>query len=299
MTVAKIAKFGLASAIIAISSFSAAAQTPPVITGPSGSSSAAFWYLGGVTPGCCSDLTNWYWTEWPVYLTTNTSDPSPTIVWSTDSPTRVQINASGSSGATLVALGHSAPGAGFDIHIQVTVDGVASAQFPVYIDTAYTQSGTAPSPSSCPFTDFPNGWYATVAYGATGINGATLIPLDVRETFENYLVKYTDENWGVFAEATWTAADWTASNTFVDTILFCWGGPPADTVPNTVTWSTSGTTLIDTETQKFWFGSGTRFVGECGLVHARYEYTDHFADTNLTTPVTSQSACAQGQFVNN
>jgi hypothetical protein len=215
--------FGLC-AIASLCFLPAAAQTSPVITGPSGASSAAFWYLGGVTPGCCSDLTNWYWTQWPVYLTTNTGDPSPTIVWSTDSPTKVSIAANGTTGATLTALGHSAPGAGFDIHIQVTVDGVASAQFPVYIDTAYTQSGTSPSPTTCNYVGATNGWQASVAYGVTGINGVTLVPLDVRETFENYVIKYTGDNWGVFAEATWVASDWTGSNTFVDTVVFCWGG---------------------------------------------------------------------------
>ena len=273
-------------------------QGVPVITGPNGESSVAFWYLGGVTPGCCSDLTNWYWTQWSIKLIPNTSDPNPTISWSTDSPSKVSITANGTTGATLTALGRSAPGAGYDIHIRVTVDGLISDPFPVFIDTPYTQSGTSPSPFACNYVGATNGYQASVSYSVTGVNGATLIPLDVRETFENYTPKYPNENWGVFAEATWHGADWTGNNTFVDTVALCWGGPPAGTIPDTVSWSTSGTTLIATETQKFWFGSGSRFVGECGLVHARNQYTDHFTDTNTTSPVTNQSACAQGTFAN-
>ena len=65
-----------------------ARATPPVITGPpNGATSAAFWYLGGITPSCCSDITNKYWTVWAVNLTLNNPAPNPTIVWSTDSPT--------------------------------------------------------------------------------------------------------------------------------------------------------------------------------------------------------------------
>jgi hypothetical protein len=32
--------------------------TTPTINGPNGANSAAFWYLGGISPDCCNDLAN-------------------------------------------------------------------------------------------------------------------------------------------------------------------------------------------------------------------------------------------------
>lgn len=156
---------------------------------------AAFRYLGGVTPGCCDDLVNKYWTEWTVYLTTNTQDQNPIIQWFTDDPTRLQIVATGTAGAQLFSLGHSAPGTNFDIHIWVTVDGVQSAQFPVFINAPWQQSQTDPSPFdsngnmlTCAGNinaQFPNGWVGQTTNQITDLTGALLIPIDVRETFEN------------------------------------------------------------------------------------------------------------------
>jgi len=118
---------------VLFSCFNAAAQTPPVITGADGATSAAFWYLGGVSPNCCPSLINKYWTIWAVTLALNTSNPNPTVQWFTDSPAKLEITPNGISGAILKARGHSNPGPGFDIHVWVMVDGVSSAQFPVYL----------------------------------------------------------------------------------------------------------------------------------------------------------------------
>ena len=65
--------------------------TPPLIVGPNNSTSAAFWYLGGFIQSCCVDIPNLYYAQWPLYLYTNTTDPNPTIQWSTDSPSKVEI----------------------------------------------------------------------------------------------------------------------------------------------------------------------------------------------------------------
>lgn len=281
----------------------ASAQTQPVITGANGATSAAFWYLGGVSPNCCSDITNKFWTIWAVTLTTNTSDQHPTIVWSTDSPTKVQITPNGTTGATLTAVGHSNAGTSYDINVWVTVDGIKSRAFPVYINTPWTQSHAGPTPSAtCPSLfglQYPNGWVGRVTNSLTDLAGYAVIPIDAHETFENDIPKYTGEDWGIQAEANWPAPDW-SNNSFVDTYALCWGGSP-DPVPPTVSWNTNGTTLIDTNTQKYWIGSSAlgSFQGECSQRQALAWYADHVALSSVTTPISDQSTCAQGSgFLN-
>lgn len=293
--------------------FSALAQNPPVITAadPQGSQNhvgyAAFWYLGGVSPSCCADLDNKFWTQWPVYLTTNTQDPNPVIQWFTDDQTRLQIVPNGAAGATLISLGHSAPGVNFDIHIWVTVDGVQSAQFPVYINTPWQQSQTDPSPFdangnmlTCAGNidaRYPNGWVGRVANQVTDLTGALLFPIDARETFENDQALFAGEDWGIQQEATWAANQW-QNNTFFDTFAMCWSnvGPPT---PQTVAWG-NGNTAISSDTQKYWMGSFSRFNGECSQRQADTWYTDHIAIGNISTPVPliNPYPCAQGQFAN-
>jgi hypothetical protein len=291
----------------------ATAQTQPVITGPTGGSSVAFWYLGGIYPGCCSDITNEYWTGWTVNLAANTPDPNPAVYWSTNSPTKIQIVPNGSTGASLIALGHSAPGGGYDITITATVDGVSSAPFPVLISTIWKVTQSAPNPFACNFVGALNGYQATLTNSATDINGVTIIPLDLHESLENTVSKYPSENWGSPVEGNWAAGTW-SGNTWIDTVALCWGTGTVVGVPQTVwPWSTSGVTEINTLTQKFWFGSAppiphsqnpsTDFQGACPYVQSVNAYTDHVTWTNVITPVPdpvppNKSACAQGQFDN-
>lgn len=281
-------------------------QTPPAIRGPNGATSAAFWYLGDVSPNCCSGLTNKYWTIWAVTLTTNTPDPNPTIAWSTDSPTKVRITPNGQTGATLSAVGHSAPGTTYDIHVSVTVDGIQSAPFPVFINTPWTQSHTGPSPTATCASiwglSYPNGWVGQVTNTIRDLPGYVVTPLDVRETFENDIVKYTGEDWGIPAEANWPADpakhSW-SGNTFVDTYLMCWN-PQGVAIPPTVSWNPNGGTLINTDTQKYWTGSLTGFHGECSQRHSISWYTNHIALGSVTTPISDQSTCLPGKgFLNN
>jgi hypothetical protein len=278
-------------------------QTAPVITSTNGQQTtnyAAFWYLGGITPGCCSDTPNGFYTQWPVYLTTNTQDPNPSIQWSTDSPARLQIVPNGTSGATLISLGHSNPGNSFDIFVFVTVDGLTSSPFPVYINTPWIQMASAPSPGACFFAGATNGWTATITETITDLTGTQLIPIDVHETWENLIPKYPGDDWPIFGEGTWYVRNWTPppQSTFVDSIGFCWGGTPQP-IPQTVAWNPNGGAQIDSVTQKFWAGSDQRFQGECTLRQAVNDYTNHFSYSNGTTPVSNQGICAQGQNANN
>ena len=158
--------------------FHAAAQTPPVITGANGATSAAFWYLGGISPNCCPSLTNKYWTIWAVTLTLNTPHPNPTVQWFTDSPTKLQIVPTGTTGAILEALGHSNPGPSFDINVWVKVNGVSSAMFPVYLNTPWVQSQTGPSSATCVSffgLDYPNGWVGQVTNTVRDLAGNTTL----------------------------------------------------------------------------------------------------------------------------
>jgi hypothetical protein len=279
-------------------------QTAPVITSSNGQQTtnyAAFWYLGGITPGCCNDTPNGFYTQWPVYLTTNTQDPNPSIQWSTDSPSLLQIVPNGTSGATLISLGHSSPvSKTFDINVFVTVDGLTSSPFPVYINTPWTQSASAPNPSACNYVGATNGYLAAFIQTITDLTGTQLIPIDMRETFENYVPKPPDD-WGLPPEATWAVADWSPppNSTFTDTAVLCWGGNPAP-MPPTAPWNPNGGTQFDSFTQKFWAGSpNQRFQGECTVRQAINEYTNHISFSNVTTPVSNQGDCAQGQFANN
>lgn len=271
------------------------AQTPPVITGPSGESSVAFWYLGGVTPSCCADITNKYWTIWSVNLTTNTSDPTPTITWGTDSPSKIQITANGTSGATLSSLGPSGAGTGFDINIWVTVDGVQSANFPVLISTPWTHSTASPTSVTCASilgTGYV-GYVGQFANSATDVDGVQIIPIDVNEAWENDKPLYTGENWGSAANGSWPATDW-SGNTYVDSYLLCYNPSIQTATPTPLSWNTSGTTTVNSDTQKYFFGSRTAFTGECTERKAVTWYRDHVAFSNITTPVTTQSSCASG-----
>ena len=146
----------------------------------------------------------------------------------------------------------------------------------------------------------PNGYYVQYTYSVTDLTGATLVPIDLKESFENHIPKYTNENWGVPGASAWLANQNWSGNTFVDNIIWCWGGDPAGTIPDTDAWNpNSGGPQIDSITQKFWIGTQTAFTGECGLRQALNDFTTYFTYVNVTTPVTSQSICAAGQFANN
>ncbi|HLH41900.1 MAG TPA: hypothetical protein VKV74_02850 [Bryobacteraceae bacterium] len=146
----------------------ALAQGVPVVTGPNGAAAVAFWYLGGITPGCCNDGA-YYYTQSVLYLQPNTTDPNPSVQWITDSPSKVQITPQGGNLVLLTALGHSSPGTNYDIHVTAVVDGVSSAPFPVYINTPWVQSGGSPSSVGCFYYPETQGWQVTVNYTVTNL----------------------------------------------------------------------------------------------------------------------------------
>ena len=264
-------------------------------TGPNKPPSVAFWYLNG------APSIDGYYVTWPICLNTFTSDPSPAITWTSDSQTKVRISPNGTTGATLAATGHSGVGTAYDIHITVTVDGVSSSKVPVFINTPWAQSHTGPSPTyTCTQLfglGFPNGWAGLVTNTVTSLTGGQLVPITSRETFENNKPLYSGEDWGVQGEATWNPSGW-AGHSFVDTYAMCWGGSPSP-IPPTVSWNPNGTTKINSDTQKYWIGSPARFVGECSQRHSLTWYTDHVVLGSVTTPISDQSTCAQGQgFLN-
>lgn len=276
------------------------AQTAPVITGPNGATSAAFWYLGGVTPSCCPELTNKYWTVWQINLAANTQNPSPVVQWSTDSPSKVVITQAGSTGAQLQSIGNSSPGTTFDIHVWATVDGMQSNIFPVFINRPWVQTQTTPSGyGSCASTidaNYPNGWVGRVQNSLTDLTGNALLPLTARETFENSTSLYSGQNWtsSPLTEALWSSTDWTG-NSFFDTYAMCWA---SGAVPPTVSWNASGGTAIYSNTQKYWVGSYSRFAGACTQRQALTWYTNHISIGNKTTPISNPSVCMAGQFAN-
>jgi hypothetical protein len=265
-----------------------------VIQGPNQSSSVAFWYLGG------APSIDGYFVQSSLSLITNSNDTSPTIGWTTDSPAKVSISPNGSSGATLTSTGHSGAGTTYDIHITVSVDGVSSTSFPVFINTPWTQSHTGPSATTCTalFGSGWTGWAGQVTNTVTDLTGTQLVPITSRETFENDKVLYAGENWGTNSEATWAPSSWTG-HSFVDTYAMCWFSSGTPPTPPTVPWNPNGTTKINSDTQKYWIGSGARFSGECSQRHAITWYTDHATLGSVTTPISDQSTCAPGRgFLN-
>lgn len=207
--------------------------------------------------------------------------------------------------ARLTALGHSAPGMTFDIDVWVQVDGISSAQFPVFINTPWTHIQTMPIPtSSCstlfPGEGVPNGWVGRVDNSIQDLTNAIITPIDARETFENNKIIYSGTTWiGSPTETTWTSAIW-QQNTFADVYAMCWGGSPTPNPPTT-SWSLSGSTAINSDTQKYWIGSFFRFQGKCSERKAVTWYTDHIVHNNFTTPIADDSSngpCAQGRFAN-
>ncbi len=282
----------------------ASGQSTPVITGPNGASSAAFWYLGGVTPNCCADLTYKYWTVWQINLAANTPNPSPVVQWFTDSPSKLLITQAGPTGALLQSVGPSSPGNTFDIRVWAAVDGVQSNLFPVFINRPWVQSQVGPSnPGTCAATisaNYPNGWVGRVQNSLTDLTGNAITPLVARETFENSKGLYTNENWTStqLQEAAWSSMEWTGSS-FFDTYALCWAGSANLVIPNTVAWNPNGGTAIYWNTQKYWVGSYSRFVGACTERQALTWYTNHLTIGNKTTPISTPSVCNPGQFANN
>jgi hypothetical protein len=126
----------------------------PRILKTDGSTSAAFWYLGGV-PGTTCDtglacVDGYYLqTRLLVAAPPNDTNPNPTIKWSTNS-TKLSLSddpsASPTGSAEILTSQASSdtvqstllPPSQWSIHVTVTYDGIASDPFPVYINTPFS-----------------------------------------------------------------------------------------------------------------------------------------------------------------
>ncbi len=226
----------------------------PAISGPSGANSVAFWYLGG------APSIDGYSVQQQVTLTTNSSNLSPTITWSTDSPARVSIT-SNSAGALLLSTGPSAFQAGYDVHVTVTVDGVQSLPFPVFINTPFTMTtsdfGEYCNSNGCGCSaDGHAGWagYANlVEHFVTDLLGAKFGPITLNESLENQ--QWLNATYAILtypAATSWTANNWVTSRTaFQDEFSLCVLNPRQPLVPALGSYSPDGGTAVFNQTQKF------------------------------------------------
>jgi hypothetical protein len=271
---------------IATPSTSLFAQGPPTISGNN-----AFWYLNGA-----SDI-NGYFVE--TVLTVNLNGlAGNTITWTTDSSDKVSIQPNGTN-AIIRSLGASGANAGFDIHVTVTVDGVASSPYGLLINTPTSLSGSGPSPfSSCNQEGLSNpGYVEAINYRILDLVGNTLAPIATNESLEHQInvngSNYFTPPQGPPGAAIWSPGrNWNADNTFTDQFGACGFGfsPAAEFQGN------SGTETAS-ETQKFWIGTSFHFQGVCVQHGAVDFFTDHVT-VGALTPVVSKFECNSGVLYN-
>ena len=302
-------------AMILIGALHAAAQTVPVITNAAdGSSSAAFWYLGG------GSSVDGYLVQWRVNLTAPAGDtnPTPTITWSSDRTDLISIApASDGLSAVLTALRSSdttRPGSfptpsSYNIHITAVYDGVSSAGFPVYLNTPFAMTTSASQYCSggvCSCDAFfpregDHGYITLNVSSVQDILGETLVPIRLNESLENQ--HFVAAGWvgsGFPVAGKWTpaggsgAAPWQSNNTFNDYFYIC---TTNTTRTPPITSYGSGTTAIFTETQKFWIGTTTAFSGVCAQRGLVTLYTDHGGNSSVIVPgIPSGTICNRGAF---
>ncbi len=229
----------------------------------------------------------------------NNGNPTPSIQWSTDSPSRLNISpAPDGLSATLTATGASGFQAGYDIHVTVTYDGTPSSPFPVFLNTPFTMVHGGPyNFSTCTAAGYTEpGFVEAAGVSVADLIGQTLLPIDVNETLENPR-NFNGSDWFTPppTATAWTPAhgDW-SGNTFTDAILVCGSGFH----PNPQAYSLNGTTLESNITQKFWIGTSAHFQGVCVQRDVISEYIDHATYVSLTTPIVNKPDCNQGTVIN-
>jgi len=281
--------------------FAVVVPKPATISGPSGATSATFWYLGG-NPS----IDGYAVTTTLTATAPNPSDPAAQILWTTDSPSKVSISANGLT-AVLTSTGASGFNAGFDIHVTVNYDGIPSAAFPVMIRTPYSMTTSTPGQycagglCGCP-SQYPSDWVGFanfVSHGIADQMGKTLGPITTHESLEK--AEWLNASYSVFPnpeEGTWTTNIWTG-NAFPDVFALC-AAPAAATAldPPLASYNPSGTAAVFNETQKFWVGSSTDFQGVCVQRGVVTFYTDHGAISSYSTPITNTADCSRGVVLN-
>jgi len=273
------------------------------INGPDGSTSAAMWFLGHGIASCCTGLApNLYFAQTTAVLTNNSGDPTPTIVWSTDTPDSLQITpGSGALSATLTALAPSTHTSS-DINVWATVDGVQTANLPIYINTPYSVSNggavnQASSPTvSCVARGYSVGYTTIVTNTITDRTGViALTKIDLNETLEHQ-IDAPGGNWPFPTAGAWPVSSvaWTTNTNYIDYLAICATGTEGYS-PALANYNTSTTTLGFSETQKFWIGSTSAYTGECAQINDTQLNTSYPVQTQQTTPgstPTQQAACA-------
>lgn len=276
---------------------------PPTVYGPNNASSVAFWYLGPGINSCCTSMPNLYYAQTVLTIVpTNNGNPNPSIHWSTDSPSRLSISPSANGlSAVLTALGPSTYQAGYDIHVIVTYDGYPSDPFPVFINTPFTMTTSADIGSyTCQQLGAPANWvgYANdVSHGIADLLGATLIPINVKESLEKRQWLNATYSSGPLPTATpWLWNQW-QGNVFIDRFTIC-ASTPNPLNPPPTSYNPNGTTAVFNETQKFWVGTTTDFAGVCVQRGVVTLYTDHGRVSPYYTPVTNKADCNPGIVLN-
>lgn len=138
------------------------------------------------------------------------------------------------------------------------MDGVPTANLPVYIDTPVSITYTSPANQSggCPAFGYPNdtGYVTIVTNSVNDLTGmTTLTQIDTHETLENIQHLQPGSNWGTPAAGYWGAGmGWATNTTFFDYLWIC--GPSTGGIPQQVNYDPSSSTPGLNETQKMWVG---------------------------------------------
>ncbi len=313
--------------------------TKPRIITFNSQNNAAFWYLGpGISgssgTGCSGKLycVDGYYVQTRLFVQApvNNTNPSPIIVWSTDSPGKLQLNDDASMTPTglaeiLTSLQPSdmaaatyKPPEQWAVHVTVTYDGIASDPFPVYINTPYSDQTvnmgrycSDTGKCDCNAQGFFSGQagYVTVSQNLPlDILSFVLNPIRIHETLENRVVVAGWQGAPAPIPGTWSAgvaSQWVHDSDqnvwrFNDFLYVCTSQPGSLTPPPTA--SNSGNSIpAMTQTQKFWVGTSgggqNPFTGVCIQRALLTLYDDHGNSSNQQTPGIPATICSPGNVI--
>ena len=298
---------GLFGASFLLFANGAAAQQPHILNAADGSSSAAFWYLGGA-PSCCSDSAaagvGMYYTIWKVIVQPQPGCTDATSLrWDTYPASILSINPwAGDWYAYLVAMGPSytshQSSVIYNAQVSVTACGTRSPAFPVFVNTPLVYSEAAEGEYcngfGCNCYAWPSyvqagrtyGWGGSWDDSATDILGNSIIRIDLHEELATWNW-YPGTNWSTYMappqSTGWPATLWDSNTDWRDYIGACF---PAQDVLNPLIepWMTygAGTNLIVTGTQTFRAGTAqVNGEGECLVSRNNMSYYSGYATDNI------------------
>lgn len=259
-----------------------------------------------------------YGTEISLEAASSDPNPNPTVTWSTNQPSLLQLvpefMIGGISYYTAEAIGPSftypqSPPANYNISVTVTRDGVKSAPFPIFINIPYAnyvvntgQYCSAFDKCDCNAAGFYSGYtgYVTLNNVYTeDLFGNYLTRISTNETLFNQLWLGTGgwtSSLGNPKQSNWSSAQWNSGYSFPDYYSFCTSTPSSFTPPPT--YSGSGGTEFFTETQNYWIESTTNGWGLCTQASAADLYTNHGAQSNVQPPAYPAAVCANRTNLN-